>query len=83
MCNSNVCLDFSICETKPFGESYIAAASDAIADKIVFASANPFVEVEKVIKKYQKLPLMASVREKMFYLNGARFLGLANIGVAN
>ena len=78
MRNRNVYLDFSTCENKPFGELYIAAANTAIADKVVFSSASPFVEVGKAVKKYQELPFTTDVREKMFYHNGLKFLGFVD-----
>lgn len=78
MRNRNVYLDFSTCESKLFGEFYIKAANTCITDKVVFSSANPFVEVAKAVKKYEELELTQEVREKLFYQNGIRFLGLAN-----
>lgn len=77
MRHKHVYLDFSTCESKPFGEHYIQAANTSIADKVLFSSANPFVEVEKAVRKYQELELTPETREKLFYRNGLRFLGLA------
>lgn len=76
MRNRNVYMDFSTCEGKLFGEYYIQAANEYITNKVVFSSANPFVEVAKAVTKYQSLPLTDECRNKLFYENGRRFLGL-------
>ena len=76
MRNANVFMDFSTCESKLFGAEYIRAANEYITDKVVFSSANPFVEVAKAVAKYETLPLTPECRRKLMYENARRFLGL-------
>lgn len=77
MRNRNVYMDFSTCEAKLFGEFYIKAANEYIADKVVFSSANPFVLVSHAVTKYQGLELTPETREKLMYTNACRLLGIA------
>jgi predicted TIM-barrel fold metal-dependent hydrolase len=76
MRNRNVYMDFSTCEGKLFGGEYIRAANEYITDKVVFSSANPFVEVAKAVAKYDSLPLTPECRRKLLYENGRRLLGM-------
>ena len=64
--HSNVYMDFSTCESKLMGQNYIQAANEYITDKVVFASANPFVEVRKAVEKYQRLDFTEECRRKLF-----------------
>ncbi len=73
--HTNVYMDFSTCESKLFGDAYIKAANEYITNKVVFSSANPFVDVAQAVTKYQELPLTEECRSKMFYENGLRLLG--------
>ena len=77
--HSNVYMDFSTCESKLMGQNYIQAANEYITDKVVFASANPFVEVHKAVEKYQRLDLTEECRRKLFYENGMKLLGLSSL----
>ena len=77
--HSNVYMDFSTCESKLMGQNYIQAANEYITDKVVFASANPFVEVRKAVEKYQRLDLTEECRRKLFYENGMKLLGLSSL----
>jgi hypothetical protein len=47
-----------------------------IADKILYASAHPFVDFRIALKNYEKLPFNPEVRQKIMYDNAARLLGL-------
>ncbi len=76
MRHRNVYMDFSSGESKLFGEFYIRAANEYITDKVLFSSANPFMEVAKAVRKYQQLDLTPEAREKMFYHNALKFLGV-------
>jgi predicted TIM-barrel fold metal-dependent hydrolase len=77
--HSNIYMDFSTCESKLMGQNYIQAANEYITDKVVFASANPFVEVHKAVEKYQRLDLTEECRRKLFYENGMKLLGLSSL----
>ena len=77
--HSNVYMDFSTCESKLMGQNYIQAANEYITDKVVFASANPFVEVHKAVEKYQRLDFTEECRRKLFYENGMKLLGLSSL----
>ena len=61
------------------GRYYIQAANEYITDKVVFATANPFVEVHKAVEKYQRLDLTEECRRKLFYENGMKLLGLSSL----
>lgn len=76
MRHRNVFMDFSTCDSKLFGEFYIKAANEYITDKVVFSSANPFVEVAKAVKRYEKLEFTPEARQKIMHDNAARLLGL-------
>lgn len=74
--NRNVYLDFSTCLGKPLAHVLIDAAGTIIPDKVVFASANPFVDVARATEAFAALPFSPAVREKIAYANGCVFLGL-------
>lgn len=74
--NRNVYLDFSTCLAKPQAEVLIDAAATVISRKVLFASANPFVDVSKAVNAALKLPFSPEERERIFCLNGQEFLGL-------
>ena len=48
-----------------------------ILDKVVFASAHPFVELKDALAAYEAFPLKPEVREKVMYENARKILGLA------
>ncbi len=75
MRHKQVYLDFSTCETKLFGEYYIKAANEYITDKVLFASANPFVDVAVAVARYKTLDFTPEAREKILSANAARLLG--------
>ena len=77
MRNANVYMDLSEYELAPMAELYVQALNTVIGDKVVFASAHPFVEQEEAIRIYKNLKLNDEVRRKVMYENARRILGLA------
>ncbi len=74
--NANVYIDLSEYEHSPLSEAYLHAANTIISEKILYASAHPFVDFKKALGIYEKLPLRDDVREKVMYGNAARLLNL-------
>lgn len=74
--NANVFMDLSEYEEMPFSEAYIQAANTIIGDKLLFASAHPFLDYKGQIEVYKRLPFTDAVRADIFYNNAARLLGL-------
>lgn len=74
--NQNVYFDMSEYELLPLSETYVQAANTIISDKLLFASAHPFVDFKDALKTYDKLPFTDEVREKVMYKNAARVLKL-------
>lgn len=75
--NRNVYMDISEYEAAPMCETYISAMKSMIADKVLFASAHPFVEIGECLAHYAAMDLPDEVREKIMYKNACRVLGLA------
>lgn len=74
--NANVYMDISEYERSPQVSVYVQAMNDCIPDKVVFASAHPFVELKDALNAYEQFPLKDSVRTKVMYANAKRILGL-------
>jgi hypothetical protein len=74
--NKNVFIEMSEYELWPHAEAYTKAANELIADKMLFASAHPFIDYREQLEKYAKLPFEKEVYEKVMYSNAARILGL-------
>ncbi len=74
--NENVYLELSEYEYFPLSEAYIHAVNTIIGDKVMYASAHPFVDFKDALRNYEKLPFKPEVREKVMYKNAARLLGL-------
>ncbi|WP_338833591.1 hypothetical protein MHLNE_25070 [Moorella humiferrea] len=72
--NENVFVELSEYEFFPLAEAYVQAANTFIADKVLFASAHPFVDFKEALRNYEKLPFKSDVREKIMYKNAARIL---------
>ena len=72
--NTNVYLDISEVETHPMSEAYIQAANTILQDKILFASAHPFVHYKDAIKLYESLPFTEETRIKVLSENGKSIL---------
>jgi hypothetical protein len=56
-------------------EAYVQAANTMIGDKILYASAHPFVDFRQALKTYEQLA-SPEVRQKILYDKAARLLGL-------
>ena len=76
MRHRHVFMDFSTCERKLFGEFYVRAANEYITDKVVFSSANPFVDVAKAVQTYSDLQFTPATRQKIMRDNATRLLQL-------
>ena len=74
--NANVYIDLSEYELYPQAEAYVQAMNSIITDKVLFASAHPFVELKDAIEVYNKLPLTPEARQKVMYDNAKKVLGL-------
>lgn len=74
--NQNVFIELSEYEFFPLSEAYIQAINTIISDKVLFASAHPFVDYRESLKNYTNLPFNDDVREKIMYKNAAKILGL-------
>jgi predicted TIM-barrel fold metal-dependent hydrolase len=75
MRNANVYMDLSEYELAPMADVYVQALNTTIGDKVVFASAHPFVEQAEAIAIYNKMNLTDEVRRKIMYENA---LGILN-----
>jgi predicted TIM-barrel fold metal-dependent hydrolase len=74
--NRNVYVDLSEYEFSPMAEAYIQAANTMIPDKILYASAHPFVDFRQALDTYNQLDFKPEVRQKIMYDNAAKLLGL-------
>ena len=74
--NRNVYIDLSEYEFSPMSEAYIQAANTMIPDKILYASAHPFVDFKQALKTYESLNFKPEVRQKIMHDNAAKLLGL-------
>ena len=75
--NANVYMDISEYERAPMVDVYVRAMNDLISDKVLFASAHPFVELADALDAYAGFELSADVRNKVMYENARRVLRLA------
>lgn len=74
--NQNVFFELSEYENFPMSETYIQAVNTIISDKVLFASAHPFVDFKVALQGYAKMPLTNEAREKVMYKNAARILNI-------
>lgn len=74
--NLNVHIDFSTCPGKPQADALMESAAAFIPDKVLFASAHPFVDVEQAVAAFRGLSIPPETLEKILYANGRAFLGL-------
>ncbi len=74
--NANVYMDLSEYEHAPMASAYVEAINTMIGDKIIFASAHPFIEQEDAIQTYMNLKISDETREKIMYGTAAKILGL-------
>lgn len=77
--NENVYLELSEYESFPMSEAYIQAMNTIISDKILYASAHPFVDFRQSLACYKNMPLNDDVREKTMWKNAAKILGLSDL----
>jgi len=56
---------------------WVEAANSHLQDRMLFASAYPYLGVEEMVSSYMKLPYRDSVREKVMYANARRLLGIS------
>lgn len=75
--NANVYMEISEYERCPMAEAYVQAANTLIGDKLLFASAHPFVDYREALATYADLPFAPGVRDQVLYANAARLLGRA------
>jgi predicted TIM-barrel fold metal-dependent hydrolase len=80
--NANVYLELSEYEFFPQSEAYIQAINTLISDKVIFASAHPFVDFRVALKNYETIPFSPEVREKIMYKNAARILKIEECSAA-
>ena len=76
MRNANVYMDLSEYELAPMADVYVDALNKMIGDKVIFASAHPFIEQADAIEIYKNLNISEEVREKVMYKTAAKILGL-------
>ncbi len=74
--NENVFFEASEYELFPGSDNLIKAAKGILSDKMVFASAHPFVDYRDAIKLYETLGFPEDVFEKVMWKNAAAVLGL-------
>ncbi len=74
--NANVYVDLSEYERSPLSEAYIQAANSMITDKVLYASAHPFIDFKTALKTYADLPFTPEARQAIMYNNAAKVLGL-------
>ena len=77
--NKNVYVELSEYELSTQSEAYIQAINTIISDKVLYASAHPFVDFKEALKTYEKLPMNSEVRQKVMYSNAACVLGLQEL----
>ncbi len=76
MRNKNVYMDLSEYELAPMADVYVQGLNSFIGDKVVFASAHPFVEQEEAIAIYNNMKIDDAVRRKVMYETAAKILKL-------
>lgn len=80
--NANVYMELSEYEFFPQAQTYIQAANTIISDKVMFASAHPFVDFKDSLQNYEKLSFTPEVREKVMFKNAVKVLNLPNLDPA-
>ena len=74
--NKNVYVECSEYEKYPGSDAFIEAAKGILQDRVVFASAHPFVHYKDAVALYNEFGFTDEVKEKILYKNAARVLGL-------
>jgi predicted TIM-barrel fold metal-dependent hydrolase len=74
--NANVYMDISEYEESIHAPLYVEAIKSSLEDKLLFASAHPFIEQEDALAAYRKMPLSPEQLHKVMYANAAKILGI-------
>lgn len=74
--NANVYMDFSEYERAPMFEVFVHGMNTTISDKVLFASAHPFIELKDALAAYASFDLTEENRRKVMYENARRVLKL-------
>lgn len=74
MRHRNLYLDVSCVDDKPLSECYVKAINEYIADKVLFASASPIINIDYAIERHKKILHSYNASEKVFYRNAVKFL---------
>lgn len=74
--NRNVYMDLAEYEAAPFAREYVNAANTLIGNKILFASASPFMDFREQIRLYETLPFTPEVFQDIMLNNAKKVLGL-------
>ncbi len=74
--HKNVWMELSEYERMPFADAYFQAANTFLKDRILFASAHPFINIKTQLDIYASLPLSDEVRPLVMHDNAANLLGL-------
>ena len=61
-------------ERAPMVDVYVQAMKSMISDKVVFASAHPFIELEDALDAYKDFDFTPEVRSKIMYENARKIL---------
>ena len=77
MRNANVYMDISEYERAPMVDVYVQAMKTSITDKVLFASAHPFIEVADALDAYKHFDFSDEVRAKIMYENARKVLKMA------
>lgn len=75
--NANVYMDISEYERAPMVDVYVQAMKTLITDKVLFASAHPFIELADALDAYKHFDFTDEVRNKIMYENARKVLKLA------
>jgi uncharacterized protein len=75
--HDNVYFETSGYHFMPGSEMYWQAANTVLPDKVLFATAYPFVPIKETVERFLKLPLKPDALERVMYSNAARLLNLA------
>ena len=60
----------------PGASDYLNVLNGFMADRFLYASAYPFLCVEKALAAFLKLPIRDEVKERVLYRNAAQLLGV-------
>lgn len=74
--NKNIYVECSEYEKYPGSEAFIQAAKTILQDRVVFASAHPFVHYKDAVALYDMFDFSEDIKEKIMYQNAKHVLGL-------